>query len=1200
MIRRILRHALWLILLLFIVVIGASFFVLGTETGFNWTSNQIQNRLPGLTLENSSGRLTSGIRSAGITWQNNGLEIQLTELDSSWQSRCWADLTYCLENLSIGSVTIRLPESEASTTASASPVKLPEIALPLSVRLDNIDIGRLVLELPGQPAPIELHDVHLEASASGNDVTIHSLAGTWKQYHASATGNISLQQNYPLDARIELQTDDIHGGHPLKAIVSLTNSLDDLHINGRTDGLVDATFDGRISPLDSSFPVTLSAALPDLQWPLPEVGAGGGSSNPTGQTIYHLDKTRLSVTGDLNDYNIELGTRFEADQLPSADIAASGKINPQRALLPNINIGTLGGDVGISAAIDWSDNLAWVAEATFDGIDPGKQWADLDGNLGGRLKTDGLLVGDKLTLSLSDTRVEGTLREFPLVMEAELARLPEGRVRVRHLALDNGPNQLRITGDYLDTVDAKVSMNFPAIHYLVPQVAGAITVDAHVTGNPQSPNIRLSGNSPVLRAPGTLLRNLDLTGEIQAAFDEDSIINLTAREIQSGSQVVKNLAVRLDGTRTSHGFRISLDGPQETAAKLSGSGELSPSFDWDGQLDDAVIDLPAHSLSLLDKLPISWNNQKKKVTAGPHCWSQQKARLCLHDSVSSERSGKARLSLSDYALETLNQFLPAETRLGGVAELQADASWKQGSPFTFKVSANSNFRDIVLSARDADGKTHKFRYRTLTLQTEADNESVTTDFTLDSRSLGKGSGKIALNHASPDLPINGAVDLTDIDIGFARSLVPDIEDLTGVLSIGGDLNGTLRVPEFVGRVSLNELSLVSPLSPLSIDSGRIFADIDGDSAQLGGSVKSGDGSLKLGGHLNWPNNTPSGSITVRGESLEISQAPLVYAQIHPDLRINLSPDEISIEGHVDIPAADLDIVELPAGTTSLSEDVVVIEDVIEEQQKSESTGGGLGTKVNLAIALGNDVNLSGYGLEAKLTGEFSVQQEPRKPLQLLGEINIIDGFYKSYGQDLEIRQGQILLVGPIQQTSLSIEAVRSIDTEERIAGLRLTGPIEDPEVTLFTEPSDKSQESILSYIVLGRDLGSGNSADETSMLAAAALALTVRQSEGFATGFAESLGIQDFALAAEGSGDDAQVVVSGRLSSKLLLRYGRSIFDGADTLYLRYDISRKLYLEAAQGVERAVDLFYSFSFGSFDELGSKRSTENTPDDESTN
>jgi len=230
------------------------------------------------------------------------------------------------------------------------------------------------------------------------------------------------------------------------------------------------------------------------------------------------------------------------------------------------------------------------------------------------------------------------------------------------------------------------------------------------------------------------------------------------------------------------------------------------------------------------------------------------------------------------------------------------------------------------------------------------------------------------------------------------------------------------------------------------------------------------------------------------------------------------------------------------------------------------------------VKLGDDVNLSAYGLNASLTGNMQVSQRSPNPVQLGGEITIVSGVYKQYGQDLKVTDGQILFVGPVDQTTLNIDAVREIDDgDQRIAGLHITGQIENPEISLFTEPADKTQESILSYIVLGRDLGDANS-QESNLLASAALALTLRGGRAYTDDIAEKLGIQEISLDARGRGDTTEVVVSGRVNDRILLRYGRSVFDDTYTLYLRYDITKQLYLEAAQGTARAVDIFYSFSF----------------------
>jgi len=153
-------------------------------------------------------------------------------------------------------------------------------------------------------------------------------------------------------------------------------------------------------------------------------------------------------------------------------------------------------------------------------------------------------------------------------------------------------------------------------------------------------------------------------------------------------------------------------------------------------------------------------------------------------------------------------------------------------------------------------------------------------------------------------------------------------------------------------------------------------------------------------------------------------------------------------------------------------------------------------RVDVDVTLGDDVEVDAYGLVANLTGDIGVSMRSPDPVNLSGSITVVDGIYKQYGQNLQA-SGDILFVGPVAATRLELQAVREIETENRIA---------------------------------------------------------------------------------RGTGDDTELVVSGRLNDKLLVKYGRSVFDTESTLYLRYDLTKKLYVEAAEGVEQAVDLFYEFSF----------------------
>ena len=454
-----------------------------------------------------------------------------------------------------------------------------------------------------------------------------------------------------------------------------------------------------------------------------------------------------------------------------------------------------------------------------------------------------------------------------------------------------------------------------------------------------------------------------------------------------------------------------------------------------------------------------------------------------------------------------------------------------------------------------------------------------------------GSARVAANVDvdGEGMPIDGTIALDGLDIGVAKAFAPDLDDIGGTLAANGTLSGGATDPRFDGDVVLDSPVVTGEALPLDVTGGRVVAEVRGKRADIGGRLAAGGGEIVIDGNADWAREQWRADVTLRGDDLNVATDPLLESSVNHDITIRARPGDIRVSGTVDIPMADIDVADLPQGASTLSDDIVVIED-IEEQAEDVAAGGDLenvgavdppgdtNLRVDVDVTLGDDVNLAAYGLTAGLTGDIGIALRSPNPVQLSGEIEVVDGVFKQYGQNLEAT-GRILFVGPVPATRLDIEAVRRIENEQtdRIAGIRIEGDVEQPDISLFTEPSDKSDESILSYIVLGRDIGE-TSDQEANLLATAALALTVKGGKAFGEGIADSLGIEEFGLETRGKGDDTELVVSGRLNDRLLLKYGQSVFEAQQTLYLRYDLAKNLYLEAAQGVESAVDLFYEFAF----------------------
>jgi translocation and assembly module TamB len=113
-------------------------------------------------------------------------------------------------------------------------------------------------------------------------------------------------------------------------------------------------------------------------------------------------------------------------------------------------------------------------------------------------------------------------------------------------------------------------------------------------------------------------------------------------------------------------------------------------------------------------------------------------------------------------------------------------------------------------------------------------------------------------------------------------------------------------------------------------------------------------------------------------------------------------------------------------------------------------------------------------------------------------------------------------------------------------------------------------------LLLGRPLQGGG--DDGNVMAQAALALGLMGTAPITNKLAQVFGVQDFSLESEGNGLTSSVVASGRISERISLRYGVGVFEPASTLALRYELTKRLYLEAASGLANSLDLFYKRNF----------------------
>ncbi len=1165
--KRLLKWLLIFLLVLVIVVLALGYYFTGTDRGFRMLTNEINQQVDGLQTGSISGNLATGVKTDTLKFENENIIIHANRIDSSWRSRCLLGRRLCIDQVVIDELYIE-PQSTNKQPAQSSldDLILPSIDLPLNINIRDVLIKKLRFKPPGGQAEQVVNDITLSVSNENNQVEINGLSARYKNFTVSTKGKVKLADDYPLDLEVKLMATNLVDEQDVLANIQLSNSLAELNLNAVLSGSVSATISGQIDPLKKKLPVKLRITSDLLGWPL-----------DTHETV-KAEQISVQVDGDIDDYKLRLVAQLSGDQLPASALTINGVVNQNRALLTDVTVLSLGGFATGSAAVSWTDNIIWLTEMIIKDMNPAVHFADIDGKLQGLLRANGTVENDRWTLNIDQGLVNGVLRNYPFTLDTKVQKKLDDEWVLHSFYLDNGENQISANGTVGDVWDIKAKAQLPQLQNLWPGLAGGFNAAANVTGELSNPNIDLQANSALVKFDDVLIRGMSLNTEINRAARDASNLQLAIGKINVGTQQITNTRLQLNGNREKHSIKLFADGPQKTSIDLVASGALDDQFDWLGSLRSVELEVPAHKIHLRQPTELSWRNDVRKFSVDAHCWAAQDTSLCLNNKVLAESNGQASISLTGYALRGMNPFLPADSTLTGLLTAESTIQWGKDQPAGFQATLDTSITNGGFKVVDQDNNTLKFNYENLTLKSTISPVDIYAKLDVNSRSLGKASVNVNLDPATANKDIDGELSLAGFDIGFLKAFLPQLDEISGTLNAQGKIGGSLVDPDFNGEVVLDSPVIRAAILPLSIDGGRISSAIKGKQATVDGALQSGDGAIGVSGSASWDRKIWRANLRLDGENLSIAQDPITDSNVFTKLDIKLRPGSVEVRGNVDIPYARINIRDLPKGATTLSDDVTIIEEVqaqASKQSESRERAMDVGLKVN--VSLGDDVKLSGYGLKAGLNGDIRLTLKSPTPPQLGGELHIVDGIYQQYGQNLKVSDGQILFVGPIDQTRLNIDAVREIDGEDRVAGMHLTGPIANPEITLFTEPADKSQEAILSYIVLGRDIGD-TSDQESNLLASAALALTLKSGRGYADNIAESLGIKDFTLDARGRGNDTEVVLSGRVSDRLLLRYGRSVFEPESTLYLRYDITRQLYLEAAQGLERAVDLFYSFSF----------------------
>jgi translocation and assembly module TamB len=518
----------------------------------------------------------------------------------------------------------------------------------------------------------------------------------------------------------------------------------------------------------------------------------------------------------------------------------------------------------------------------------------------------------------------------------------------------------------------------------------------------------------------------------------------------------------------------------------------------------------------------------------------------------------------------LNNKLPEGLSIDGRLNAGANLSYREPRQLTGKIEIRSVSGTLAHSL--LEGEIEQWNYRDVHLDLEIDGDGARADSSMmiDNNSLRAFMdlpGVNLSNLGSKSQRLRGNVEISLQDFSLLEVLIPAVQKPSGKLQLSLDVNGSVERPELTVRAQMRQASLQIPRLGLALEQISLQADSDQTGLlSFSASARSGDGEIRLQGSsqldaaLGWPT-----AVSIEGDNFEVARIPEATVSLTPRLEVRLKDRNVDIEGEITVPYAKLQ----PRDVTSaakVSNDAVIIGG----DQPADSKW-LINSKTR--VLLGERVTFFGYGFEASLGGNLIIEENPGMPTRGTGEITIIEGRYRAYGQNLDIENGRLLFTGgPVDNPGLDIRAVRK--TRDVTAGIAVTGRLQQPRLDLFSIPA-LGQTETLSYLLTGRPLESATSG-EGDMMANAALALGLSGGDRIARSLSDRFGLDEMRVDTSGGGDQASLVVGRYLSPRLYVGYGVGLIESINTLNLNYRITDHWELEAESGKNQGADLFYRF------------------------
>ncbi len=912
----------------------------------------------------------------------------------------------------------------------------------------------------------------------------------------------------------------------------------------------------------------------------------------TGRSTIALLFNTQKAGGAFKSFAVNYDGALNASQIPASEGMLKFKISgtPELVKVDELKHSGIAGKIYASGLVYLKNGLGWNINASLVRFKPHYFVSSVRGELSGNVKTEGVWSDSLKRINIQKLNIAGIINNKPVRGTGNLAMvinsnqkgfLPQ-QFEANNLYLSYAKNQVQATGN---AQNLRLKINAPALYEIYSGLRGR----AYGYLNVQSqPRLQATANLAVDDFGFNQLfsvKKLRVQGELPTSESTPTLMTAKMENLRSGRREIQQGEISLAGTRKAHILKVQA---QNRLSKfyVQLAGGFNAQNDWLGQIQKGDFDSLRARLVQRQNASVIYSSAKSELFVGAHCWSSQQSQLCFDQPIRvSKTRGNVSFITRNVDLNDFAAFMPEGLEITGKVNGYTKAAWAQGSKPKIDARLVSRNGVIGLAAEDPQDMGSTLKYNEIAVVAKSIAAGLQVRLDVKTPEIGTGYANVIIDPYKDRMPMRGEIAFDQVQLKVFKPFMRDVRSLAGNLSFAGKISGTLTQPLLNGEMRLKDGAISMISLPVNLTNIQVYSSIRQDHATINGAFNSGQGAGALTGSVNWKDD-PRIQLHLKGENLLMRQAPLITAVVTPDLSLDVLPfkKKLSLNGKVDVPRALISMPEASAPVINVSSDVRIVREG-QDQLAILRAARPWDIRADVMVNLGNQVIFQGFDSRIPLAGRLYLSQRGLETaMRANGAIGVSQRVkIEAYGQSLDLNRAIARFNGPLYNPTLDIDANKTV--QGSLVGVRVTGTATSPNIQVYNDAGLSEQEA-LNAIITGRinegasgiSQEAGFKSDVNNTIAAAGISMGLGGTRALTNQIGRTFGLSGLALDAQGTGDDTQVSVTGYITPDLFIRYGVGVFTPVNKLTLRYQMNKRLYLEASQSLERAIDVFYNWRF----------------------